>query len=62
MSNYWAVIFLAIAVVAAVFAFGGIVYAAAGIARLLFYLFLILFLISLIAGRFGRPATTPKVR
>ena len=54
---YWALIFLAIAVVAAIFAFGGMVYAATGIAKLLFYLFLILFLIALIAGAVNRPAT-----
>ncbi|MBD2844919.1 DUF1328 domain-containing protein [Paenibacillus sp. IB182496] len=47
----WAAIFFIIAIVAAVFGFGGIVDAAAGIAKILFFVFLILFLISLITGR-----------
>jgi len=50
MLNY-AVIFLVIALVAAVFGFGGIYVAAAGIAKILFFLFLVLFLVSLIMGR-----------
>ncbi|RXZ84298.1 DUF1328 domain-containing protein [Paenibacillaceae bacterium] len=47
----WAVIFFIIAIVAAIFGFGGIVSAATGIAKVLFFVFLILFLISLITGR-----------
>lgn len=47
----WSGIFLVIALVAAVFGFGGIMESAAGIAKILFYLFLILFVISLITGR-----------
>ena len=46
----WSAIFLVIAIVAAVFGFGGIALAAAGIARILFFVFLILFLVSLIGG------------
>jgi uncharacterized membrane protein YtjA (UPF0391 family) len=46
----WAVIFLIVALVAAVFGFWGIVAAAAGVAKLLFFLFLVLFLISLVGG------------
>jgi uncharacterized membrane protein YtjA (UPF0391 family) len=46
----WSAIFLVIAIVAAVFGFGGIALAAAGIARILFFVFLILFLVSLISG------------
>src|SRR4029077_7363291 len=46
----WSAIFLVIAIVAAVFGFGGIAVAAAGIAKILFFVFLILFLISLITG------------
>jgi uncharacterized membrane protein YtjA (UPF0391 family) len=46
----WAVIFLVVAIVAGVFGFAGIMVAAAGIAKILFYLFLILFAISLIGG------------
>ena len=50
----WAVLFLIIALVAAVFGFGGIAVASAGIAKLLFYIFLVLFVISLIFGWRGR--------
>lgn len=45
---YWAVVFLIVAIIAAVLGFGAIAFAAAGIAKLLFFLFLILFIISLI--------------
>jgi uncharacterized membrane protein YtjA (UPF0391 family) len=46
----WAVIFLIIALVAALFGFGGIAGTAIGIAKLLFFVFIVLFIISLIAG------------
>jgi uncharacterized membrane protein YtjA (UPF0391 family) len=46
----WALMFLVVALIAAVFGFGGIAVAAAGIAKILFYLFLVLFLVSLVAG------------
>jgi uncharacterized membrane protein YtjA (UPF0391 family) len=45
---YYALVFLLIAIVAAVLGFGGIAFAAAGIAKILFYLFLVLFVVSLI--------------
>src|SRR5215472_15510719 len=53
---YWAVVFLVIAIIAAVFGFGGIAVAATGIAKLLFFIFLVLFVVSLIfhLGRAGR--------
>jgi uncharacterized membrane protein YtjA (UPF0391 family) len=44
------IIFLIIALVAALFGFGGIARTATGIARVLFALFLILFLIALVMG------------
>lgn len=47
----WAAIFFIIAIVAAVFGFGNIVEGAATIAKILFFIFLILFVISLITGR-----------
>ena len=46
----WILTFLIIALVAAVFGFGGIAEGAASIAKVLFYVFLVLFLISIIAG------------
>jgi len=50
----WAVVFLIIALVAAVFGFGGIAAASVGIAKLLFFIFLVLFVISLVFGWRGR--------
>ncbi|MGD8374904.1 MAG: DUF1328 domain-containing protein [Acidobacteriota bacterium] len=53
----WAVLFLLIAIIAAVFGFGGIATASVGIAKILFFLFIILFLGSLILGLVRRPRT-----
>jgi uncharacterized membrane protein YtjA (UPF0391 family) len=50
MLNY-AWIFLVIAIIAAIFGFGGIASASAGIAKILFYIFLAIFVISLLMGR-----------
>jgi uncharacterized membrane protein YtjA (UPF0391 family) len=44
----WSLGFLIVALVAAIFGFAGIAIAAAGIAKILFYLFVILFLASLL--------------
>ena len=46
----WALIFLIVALVAAVFGFTGVYAAATSIAQILFFVFLVLFLISLITG------------
>jgi len=46
----WAVFFLVVALVAAVFGFGGLAGTAVGIAKLLFFVFLAIFVISLIMG------------
>jgi len=53
----WALIFFIVALIAAVFGFGGIAEAATGIAQILFVIFLVLFLLSLIVGVGRRPAT-----
>jgi len=45
---YWALIFLVVAIVAGLLGFGAVAFAAAGIAKLLFFLFLILFIVSLV--------------
>ncbi len=45
---YWALVFFVVAIIAAVFGFGGIASASAGIAQLLFFVFLALLVISLI--------------
>src|SRR5205823_13698779 len=47
----WAITFLVIAIIAAVLGFGGIAGTAAGIAKVLFFVFLVLFVISLFFGR-----------
>lgn len=46
----WAFVFLTVAGVAAIFGFGGVVTAAAGIAKLLFFVFLAIFAVLFIAG------------
>ena len=46
----WAMIFAIIALVAAVLGFGGIAATAAGFAKILFYIFVALFLVALVAG------------
>jgi uncharacterized membrane protein YtjA (UPF0391 family) len=44
----WAIFFFLVAIVAALFGFGGVATAAAGIGQILFYIFLVLFVLSLI--------------
>jgi uncharacterized membrane protein YtjA (UPF0391 family) len=51
----WALLFLLIALVAAVFGFGGIAASFATIGKILFFVFLVLFLVSLISGAVRRP-------
>lgn len=46
----WALMFFLIALLAAIFGFTGIAVATAGIAKILFFLFLVLFLVSLVGG------------
>ena len=48
----WALIFLVISLVAALFGFTGIAVGAAAIAKVLFGIFLVLFLVFLLAGIF----------
>jgi uncharacterized membrane protein YtjA (UPF0391 family) len=59
----WALGFLIIALIAAVFGFGGIAVAAAGIAKFLFFVFLVLFVATLILHLFsgGRSTAPPPV-
>ncbi|NLF30175.1 MAG: DUF1328 domain-containing protein [Planctomycetes bacterium] len=47
---YWALVFFIIAIVAAIFGFGGIAAGAAAIAQVLFWIFLVVFIAALIAG------------
>ncbi len=51
---YYAVVFFIIAIVAGLFGFGGIAAGASSIAQVLFFIFIVLFLVSLIAGLIRR--------
>jgi uncharacterized membrane protein YtjA (UPF0391 family) len=51
---YWAVVFLVVAVVAAALGFGGVAGTAMAGAQLLFWIAIVLFIIALIGGLFGR--------
>jgi uncharacterized membrane protein YtjA (UPF0391 family) len=51
---HYAVVFFVIALIAALFGFGGIAAGAAEIAKVLFFIFLVLFVISLVVGLFRR--------
>jgi uncharacterized membrane protein YtjA (UPF0391 family) len=53
---HYALVFLVIAILAAVFGFGGVAVASAGIAKILFFFFLIAFLVSLVM-HMGRRAS-----
>jgi uncharacterized membrane protein YtjA (UPF0391 family) len=55
----WALIFFVVAIIAAVFGFGGIASASAGIAQILFFIFLVLFVVSLIMGMTRRGGSPP---
>jgi uncharacterized membrane protein YtjA (UPF0391 family) len=48
----WSLAFLVVAILAGILGFSGIARTATGIAKLLFYLFLILFLLSLVSRLF----------
>jgi len=45
---YWSLVFLLIAIMAGLLGFGVVAFAAAGIAKILFFLFLVGFLVSLV--------------
>lgn len=51
---YWAAVFFVIALIAAVFGFGGIAVGAAEIAKVLFFIFLVVFIVSLVIGLMRR--------
>lgn len=46
----WTVLFLVVALIAGVFGFGGIAAESTGIAKILFFIFLVLFIIGLVRG------------
>ena len=54
----WALTFLVIALIAAALGFGGIAVEAAWIGKVLFVVFLVLFVVSLLSGAVRRPPIT----
>jgi uncharacterized membrane protein YtjA (UPF0391 family) len=55
----WALTFFLVAIIAGVLGFGGIAFASVEIARILFFLFLVGFLVTLLLHLFGRRASPP---
>ncbi len=55
----WALTFLVVALIAGVLGFTSIAGAAMGVAKILFFVFLVLFVISLILGRRGSAVPWP---
>jgi len=56
----WAAVFFIIAIIAGIFGFGGVASDSAGIARFLFFLFVVIFAVSLIWGLItGRSSGVP---
>jgi uncharacterized membrane protein YtjA (UPF0391 family) len=47
----WAITFLVIALIAAALGFGGIAGTAVGLAKILFFVFIVLFIIAFVMGR-----------
>ena len=52
---YWAIVFFVVSLIAALFGFTGIAIAFAGIAKILFFVFVVLFILTLIFGWRRRP-------
>jgi uncharacterized membrane protein YtjA (UPF0391 family) len=48
---HWSLVFLVIALIAAVLGFGGLAGTAVGIAKILFFVFLVIWLVAFIFGR-----------
>lgn len=55
---YWAIVFLIVAIIAGIFGFTTIAGTSVWIAKVLFFIFIVLFVISLL---FGRRTPTPPV-
>jgi uncharacterized membrane protein YtjA (UPF0391 family) len=53
---YYAAVFFVVAIIAAIFGFGGIAAGAVEIAKILFFVFLVLFVVSLLFGVIRRGA------
>jgi uncharacterized membrane protein YtjA (UPF0391 family) len=57
----WAIGFFIVALIAAIFGFTGLAGTAVGIAKVLFFLFLIAFVVSLVMGYRGRGPRVPPL-
>ena len=57
----WALMFFVIAIIAALFGFGGIAAASASIAQFLFFIFVALFVLALIFGVIDHRSRPPRV-
>jgi uncharacterized membrane protein YtjA (UPF0391 family) len=57
----WAISFLVIAIIAAVLGFGGIAGTAIGIAEMIFYVAIVLFVISAVVGLVRGRSSTPML-
>ena len=55
---HWSLMFLIFAMIAAVLGFGGLAGAAVGIAKILFFVFLVVWLIAFLTGRRARDRST----
>ena len=55
----WALAFLVIAIIAAIFGFGDVYAASAGIAKVLFFIFVVVFAVFLILGLLGGRGAPP---
>jgi uncharacterized membrane protein YtjA (UPF0391 family) len=54
---YWAAVFFVIALIAGFLGFGGVAFGAVEIAKILFFVFLVLFIVSLLFGGLRRGPT-----
>lgn len=57
----WALTFFVLALIAAALGFGGVAGTLAGIAEILFFVFLVLFVVALISGLVGRRRAGPPI-
>jgi uncharacterized membrane protein YtjA (UPF0391 family) len=56
---YWALVFLVIALIAGLLGFGGVASTAVGIAQVLFFIFLVIFAVTLVMGVLSRRPPPP---
>lgn len=54
----WAAVFFIISIIAAIFGFGGVADAASDIAQVLFFVFIVIFAVMLVAGLFAGKSLT----